>query len=199
MRSTIGTSTPAVVILALAAALAAWLAAAGAVSAQPGPDTAGWAPADGLAGVDAPGAQWITVAGPDGHTLPAAVFRPPGPGPWPVVVVLPGAAGLPEEVLPLARSAADAGFLTVAGCWHAGGPPGPTPARYVGCYDGRADPGATGAVDPRTTSRVGTICRPPGAGAPPGVAPAMRCSRTRTARVPTVSFSCRTRVSGGWV
>jgi dienelactone hydrolase len=148
MRSAMvmGGSVPRVVIPALAVALAAWLAAAGAVSAQLGPVPAGWAPAGAPAGVDSTDAEWIEVAGPDGHTQPAAVFRLAGPGPWPVVVVLHGAAGLPVEVLPLARSMAAAGFLTVAGCWHAGGPPGPTFAGYVDCSE--APPLLAAAYDP---------------------------------------------------
>ena len=50
------------------------------------------------------------------------------------------------EALTLARSLAAAGFLTVAGCWHAGGPPSPTFAGYVGCS--QAPPLPAAAYDP---------------------------------------------------
>jgi dienelactone hydrolase len=58
------------------------------------------------------------VDAPDGKKLVAAVYRPPGPGPHPVVVVYHGGSGLAPGFLPIADSFAGAGFLTVVGCWQ---------------------------------------------------------------------------------
>src|SRR5687767_12187601 len=45
-------------------------------------------------GLTTPGAEWVKIQGSNGHAFVAAIFRPQGVGPFPVVVVLPGASGL---------------------------------------------------------------------------------------------------------
>lgn len=78
--------------------------------------------------LNAPGAQWIKVDAAGGRKLLAAVYRPQGPGPFPVVIVLHGAAGLLDGHITLARELAQAGFIGVAGCWQAvASPPAPAP------------------------------------------------------------------------
>src|SRR2546422_370812 len=59
------------------------------VAAQTGP-AANWTTVAAPAELNVPGAQWIKVNGRDGHNFLAAVLRPQGAGPFPVVVVLHG-------------------------------------------------------------------------------------------------------------
>ena len=80
----------------------------------------GWVPVDAPPGIDAPGALWIKVRAPDDRWLLAAVYRPAGPGPFPVLVVLDGASGIRRGALVRAELFANAGFLAVAACWQAG-------------------------------------------------------------------------------
>jgi len=51
----------------------------------------------------------------------AAVARPSGGGPFPVVLVLHGTHGFARQYVQLAQDLARAGFLAVAGCWFSGG------------------------------------------------------------------------------
>jgi dienelactone hydrolase/predicted TIM-barrel fold metal-dependent hydrolase len=62
----------------------------------------------------------VNVAAPDGHVLVAAVARPPGSGPFPVVVVLHGSEGFRPHYLDLAKKLADGGFIALAGAWFSG-------------------------------------------------------------------------------
>jgi len=62
-------------------------------------------------------ASWIDVKGYQGSKLRAWVFRPPGPGPFPVVVWLHGADGLIEENMMMSSYLASKGFLTLMGCY----------------------------------------------------------------------------------
>jgi dienelactone hydrolase len=50
----------------------------------------------------------------------AAVARPSGAGPFPVVLVLHGTHGFARQYVQLAQDLARAGFLAVAGCWFSG-------------------------------------------------------------------------------
>ena len=84
-------------------------AVAGATPAPAGADT--------LTGV-----TWIGVAVPGGGALAAAVARPRGAGPFPVVLVLHGSHGFAREYVRLARDLArEANVVAVAGCWFTGG------------------------------------------------------------------------------
>lgn len=129
--------------------LSAWLAALSIAScAHVGSETptaTTWAPASAPAELSAPGAQWIKVDTSSGHKALAAVFRPPGAGPFPVVVVLHGAAGLRSAQLSLAEDLARAGFVAVAGCWQLVTSP-PSPAPNPDC--GEAPPQALWQADP---------------------------------------------------
>ncbi len=76
------------------------------------------------AGVDeVPGAQWVFVKGANNRKFLTAILRPPGAGPFPVVVVLHGAdglTGLGGGYLKVAAELSRAGFLVLVGCWQAG-------------------------------------------------------------------------------
>lgn len=50
----------------------------------------------------------------------AAVARPSGAGPFPVVLVLHGTHGFARQYVQLAQDLARGGFLAVAGCWFSG-------------------------------------------------------------------------------
>lgn len=72
-------------------------------------------------GVNVPGARWIKVRGAGGNARNeqiAAVFRPPGQGPFPLLVELHGSAGLKDVDIEWAAKLATAGFVTIAGCWQ---------------------------------------------------------------------------------
>lgn len=76
---------------------------------------------DAPAGTDTLAAQWLTVSVPDLGVMLAAVARPSGPGPFPVVLVLHGTHGFAQEYVQWAQELARSGFLAVAGCWFSGG------------------------------------------------------------------------------
>ncbi|MBI3953206.1 MAG: dienelactone hydrolase family protein [Chloroflexi bacterium] len=79
-----------------------------------------WRAASAPRGINSPSAQWIEVDAPQGRKMLAAVLRPQGPGPFPVVVVLHGTMGFRGLHVGLAEDFAKAGFLAVAGCWFGG-------------------------------------------------------------------------------
>lgn len=62
-------------------------------------------------------AQVIVVEGPERARLQAVVFKPPGNGPFPIVVVLHGSDGVHQGYVQWAPNFARAGFVTVVGCW----------------------------------------------------------------------------------
>jgi dienelactone hydrolase len=78
-------------------------------------------------GVNVPGAHWIKIHGAGGVAKSeqvAAVFRPPGQGPFPLVIELHGGPGLSDVDVAWAARLAAAGFVAVAGCWKpSAGPP----------------------------------------------------------------------------
>lgn len=62
----------------------------------------------------------LEIATSDGHVLVAAVARPRGAGPFPVVVILHGSEGFRPHYVDLANGLADNGFVALAGAWFAG-------------------------------------------------------------------------------
>src|SRR4051812_36890583 len=86
-------------------------------------------------GFDVPGAQWVEVTRADGHTQQAAIFTPPGTGPFPVVVYLHGASGINVPELQSAARLAKAGFLVVAGCYLARSNVAAFPEAFLPCDD----------------------------------------------------------------
>ncbi len=98
-------------------------------------------------GIYAPGARWYRLDGSNGRKFLTAIVRPQGTGPFPVVVVLHGSAGLGSRALSLAEDLAGAGFLVVVGCWQAG--EGGTPGNAI-CSE--ATPQAEWVADPAANS-----------------------------------------------
>src|SRR4051812_34527661 len=94
---------------------------AGSISAPPGFDVAG--------------GQWIEGKRADGHTQQAAIFTPPGTGPFPTVVYLHGASGLNVPELQWAGRLSKAGFLVVAGCYLARSSYADFPDIFLPCDD----------------------------------------------------------------
>lgn len=130
-------------------ALSLWLVSSTEVAAQTGPVAPSWTPVAAPAELDAPGSQWIKVDGRAGYKFLAAVLRPQGAGPFPVVVVLHGAGGLRPKLLALAEEVARAGFLVVVGCWQlVASPPAPVPNPV--CSE--APPQAAWQADPAANS-----------------------------------------------
>lgn len=76
---------------------------------------------DPPAGTEKLAVQWVRIAEADLGVMLAAVARPSGPGPHPVVVVLHGTHGFAHEYVQWAQDLARGGFLAVAACWFSGG------------------------------------------------------------------------------
>lgn len=119
------------------------------VGSQTSTATTNWAPASAPTELSAPNAQWIKVDARDGRRMLAAVFRPQGAGPFPVVVVLHGAAGFQPAQIELAGELARAGFVAVAGCWQLIASP---PARVPNPVCSEAPAQALWQADPATHS-----------------------------------------------
>jgi len=65
--------------------------------------------------------QWVDVPAPGLGIMPAAVVRPLGAGPFPVVLLLHGTHGFAQQYVQLARDLARGGLIAVAAGWFAGG------------------------------------------------------------------------------
>ena len=74
-------------------------------------------PTDAPAGTAGLGAEWIRIAVPDVGVLVAAVARPTGKGPFPIVLLLHGSHGFALDYVHLAHDLARAGLLSMAACW----------------------------------------------------------------------------------
>lgn len=106
-------------------------------------------------GVTEPGVEWVSVTAPGAGVMRAAVARPAGRGPFPVVVVLHGTHGLAREYVHLARDLARGGVMALAPCWFAGG--GGSGSRFVtpiACPDAPAMPNAS---SPEAMTTVDTL------------------------------------------
>ena len=62
---------------------------------------------------------WLQVPT-DSGLIRAAIAVPPGPGPFPAVVILHGTHGFAQEYVRLARRVASKGVVGIAACWFAG-------------------------------------------------------------------------------
>jgi carboxymethylenebutenolidase len=76
---------------------------------------------DAPAGSETLAVKWIRVAVPDLGVMLAAVARPAGAGPFPVVILLHGTHGFARQYVQLAQDLARGGLLAVAPCWFSGG------------------------------------------------------------------------------
>jgi dienelactone hydrolase len=65
--------------------------------------------------------QWEKVVAPGLGVMPTAIARPPGAGPFPVVLLLHGTHGFAQQYVQLAHELAQAGLLAMAAGWFAGG------------------------------------------------------------------------------
>jgi dienelactone hydrolase len=65
--------------------------------------------------------RWETVDIPEVGLVRLAVARPPGPGPFPSVIILHGSHGFAREYVELADELARDGMLAIAACWFSGG------------------------------------------------------------------------------
>jgi dienelactone hydrolase len=76
--------------------------------------------------------RWFEVDAPEGHKLLVGALRPPGDGPFPVVVYLHGGAGFDRVVLSRAETKrlVPAGFMVVAGGWFASQNPNDEPRKW---------------------------------------------------------------------
>lgn len=120
------------------------------VSRSPGPPPAtpmNWRPTVPPPHGDVAGAEWIEVdvsmpSGQDRQIL-AAVFRPDGEGPFPVIVYLHGSSGLGPAMLRWAPRLSKAGFLVIAGCYVLTLPM----ANRIACPDGpSSEPGVAALI-----------------------------------------------------
>lgn len=150
---------------AIVAALSLWLVSCTGVAPQARPAAPRWTPAAAPAGYDVPGAQWIKVEGRQGHKFLAAVLRPQGAGPFPVVVVLHGAPGLQPPLLARADEVARAGFLVVVGCWQLvesppAAAPNPVCSEAPPQADWQADPAANSGKELIAAARTLPGARP---------------------------------------
>jgi dienelactone hydrolase len=122
-----------------ALALGALLALVAGVSAQ-SESAANWTVINPPPGIQAPAAQWMQGTTPSGQHVTAVVVRPSGPVPTSAVVVLHGASGFSQWDVDLAVTFAQAGFVSVAACWHqalpADAPPPPqNPSAFPPGFD----------------------------------------------------------------
>jgi dienelactone hydrolase len=80
-----------------------------------------WSDTAAPPGVDVPGAQWLKIEGAGGksnNVQIAAVLRPTGPGPSPLVVWLHGAGpGLVAAEVSAATRLLPGGLMVLVGCW----------------------------------------------------------------------------------
>ena len=74
------------------------------------------------------GPQWIDL---QGGRMRAAVFRPSGPGPFPVLVAFRGGGGFSQRFLDWAGKIAGFGYVVLVGCWIS--PPPDFPPPVVSC------------------------------------------------------------------
>lgn len=80
-----------------------------------------WSQTAAPEGVHVPGAEWLKIEGAGGtsaNVQVAAVFRPEGPGPFPLVVLFHGANGLADALVSIAAQLTAGSFIVLVGCWQ---------------------------------------------------------------------------------
>jgi dienelactone hydrolase len=80
-----------------------------------------WSQTAAPEGVDVPGAEWLKIVGAGGDSANvqvAAVVRPSGPGPFPLVVWVHGGLGFHVGDVTIAAQLSAAGFMVLVGCWQ---------------------------------------------------------------------------------
>jgi predicted dienelactone hydrolase len=80
-----------------------------------------WSQTAAPEGIRVPGAEWLKIEGAGGSSANiqvAAVFRPNGPGPFPLVVLFHGSNGLTDRLVSIAAQLTAASFIVLAGCWQ---------------------------------------------------------------------------------
>jgi len=85
-----------------------------------------WNQTEAPPGVDVPGAEWLKIEGAGGTSTNvdvgavqvAAVVRPPGPGPFPLVIWFHGGEGFHVGDVTIAAQLTAAGFMVLVGCWE---------------------------------------------------------------------------------
>ena len=76
--------------------------------------------ADAPAGLQSLRVEWLKIETDGPGTLIAAVARPKGTGPFPVLLIVHGTHGFAREYVDLAHEIAARGFIAVAACWFQG-------------------------------------------------------------------------------
>src|SRR5579864_1182509 len=91
--------------------------------------------------VDTPGVEWLTIKGAGGNATNiqvAAVVRPTGSGPFPLVVWLHGSNGLHPADSRIAAQLAASGIMVLVGCWNTSSVAGPLLGVNIGCPENLA-------------------------------------------------------------
>ena len=134
-----------------------------AAMATPAPATPAqitWKATAAPSGDSADGVQWIAISGAGGraqHVQLAAVARPSGGGPFPVLVALHGSGGLDWGFVKWASTLARSGFLVVTGCWNAAGPIGCPKTYETRPRTGAALVAAAASLPGADSSRLGVF------------------------------------------
>ena len=79
-----------------------------------------WSQTAAPKGLHVPGAEWLKIEGAGGtraNVQVAAVFRPNGPGPFPLVVLFHGSNGLTDGLVSIAAQLTAGSFIVLVGCW----------------------------------------------------------------------------------
>ena len=110
---------------------------------------------DAPAGTESLAVEWVKIAVPGPAVLLAAVARPSGAGPFPVVILLHGTHGFAREYVQLAQALSRGGLLAIAACWfEGGGGPGARFVTPIACPDA---PALTPAANPNDMPTVGAL------------------------------------------
>jgi dienelactone hydrolase len=100
--------------------------------------------------VDTPGVEWLTIKGAGGRATNvqvAAVVRPSGSGPFPLVVWLHGYNGFHPADIRIAAQLATSGIMVLVGCWNTSSIGGPLLGVNFACPDNlAASPDAVSAL-----------------------------------------------------